>query len=26
VMNLKYFRVHDGEVLRAVTGTLNRAK
>jgi hypothetical protein len=26
VMNLKYFRVHDGEVLRTVTGTLNRAK
>lgn len=26
VMNLKYFRVHDGEVLRAVTGTLKRAK
>jgi hypothetical protein len=25
-MNLKYFRVHDGEMLRTVTGTLQRAK
>ena len=25
-MNLNYIRVHNGEVLRTVTGTLQRAK